>query len=59
MAATFVGGFIFAKIFFRHPNIWPLAFVQALAGFLMAMLFPPWVIHGMRVGPGYYLFHLH
>jgi Type II CAAX prenyl endopeptidase Rce1-like len=59
MAATFVGGFVFAEIFFRHPNIWPLAFVQALAGFLVATLSPPWIIHGMRVGPGYYLFHLH
>jgi Type II CAAX prenyl endopeptidase Rce1-like len=59
MAATFAGGFIFAEIFFRHPNIWPLAFVQAVAGFLIGALSPPWIIHGMRVGPGYFFFHLH
>jgi len=59
MAATFAGGFVFAEIFTRHPNIWPLAFVQAVAGFLIGALSPPWIIHSMRVGPGYFLFHLH
>ncbi|HET9176819.1 MAG TPA: CPBP family glutamic-type intramembrane protease [Terriglobia bacterium] len=58
MAATFAGGIVFAEIFFRHRNIWPLAFVQAVAGFLIGMLAPPWIIHGMRVGPGYFLFHV-
>jgi Type II CAAX prenyl endopeptidase Rce1-like len=59
MVATFTGGVVFAEIFTRHPNIWPLAFVQAVAGFLIGALSPPWLIHGMRVGPGYFLFHLH
>ena len=59
MAATFVGGFVFAEIFVRHPNIWPLAFVQAVAGFLIGALSPPLIIHNMRVGPGYFFFHLH
>jgi len=58
MPATFVGGIIFAEIFFHHPNIWPLALVQAVAGFFIGMLAPPWMIHGMRVGPGYFFFHL-
>jgi hypothetical protein len=59
MVATFAGGFVFAEIFTRHPNIWPLAFVQALAGFLIGALSPQWIIHGMRVGPGYFFFHIH
>jgi hypothetical protein len=59
MAATFAGGFVFAEIFARHSNIWPLAFVQAVAGFLIGALSPPWIIHSMRVGPGYFFFHLH
>jgi len=59
MGATFAGGFVFAEIFFRHPNIWPLAFVQAVAGFLIGALSPPALIHSMRVGPGYFFFHLH
>jgi Type II CAAX prenyl endopeptidase Rce1-like len=58
MVATFVGGVVFAEIFKRHPNIWPLAFVQAVSGFLLGALSPPWVIHGMRVGPGYFFYHL-
>ena len=58
MAATFAGGFVFAEIFTRHPNIWPLAFVQAVAGFLIGALSPAWIIHGMRVGPGYFFYHL-
>jgi hypothetical protein len=59
MAATLVGGIIFAEIYFHHPNIWPLAFVQAVAGFLIGLLTPPWIIHGMRVGPGYLMFYIH
>jgi Type II CAAX prenyl endopeptidase Rce1-like len=58
MVATFAGGFVFAEIFIRHPNIWPLAFVQAVAGFLIGTLLPSWIIHSMRVGPGYFFFHL-
>ncbi|MCL5671592.1 MAG: hypothetical protein M1423_09920, partial [Acidobacteria bacterium] len=59
MVATFAGGFVFAEIFVRHPNIWPLAFVQAVAGFLIGALSPPWIIHNMRVGPGYFFYHVH
>ncbi|HET7214490.1 MAG TPA: CPBP family glutamic-type intramembrane protease [Terriglobia bacterium] len=59
MVATFAGGVVFAEIFTRHPNIWPLAIVQAVAGFLIGALSPPWIIHSMRVGPGYFFFHLH
>jgi Type II CAAX prenyl endopeptidase Rce1-like len=59
MVATFVGGFVFAEIFFRHPNIWPLAFLQAVAGFLMGVLSPPALIHNMRVGPGYFFYVKH
>jgi hypothetical protein len=58
MAATFAGGIVFAEIFVRHPSIWPLACVQAVAGFLIGGLSPEWIIHSMRVGPGYFL-HLH
>lgn len=59
MVATFVGGVVFAEVFIRHPNIWPLAFVQATAGFLIGGLSPEWIIHSMRVGPGYFFYHVH
>ncbi len=57
MVATFVGGFVFAEVFARHSNIWPLALVQAVAGFLIAGLSPATLVHNMRVGPGYYTYH--
>ncbi len=56
MGATAVGGFIFAEVFRRHPNIWPLALAQAVGGFLIAALTPAAVIHNMRVGPGYFFY---
>ena len=59
LVATFVGGFVLAEVFARHPNIWPLAIVQAVAGVLIGVLPPQWIIHGMRVGPGYFFYHLH
>lgn len=59
MVATALGGFVFAEIFARHRNIWPLALAQAVGGFLMAAVSPPSLMHHMRVGPGYFLFGLH
>lgn len=59
MVATFVGGIVFAEVFVRYRNIWPLAFVQATAGFLIGGLSPEWIIHSMRVGPGYFFYHVH
>ncbi len=58
MAATTVGGFVFAEVFARHRNIWPLALAQAAGGFLIAALSPDSLIHNMRVGPGYYFYGL-
>lgn len=59
MAATTIAGFVFAETFARHRNIWPLALAQAVGGFLVAALIPAALIHNMRVGPGYFFWHLH
>jgi len=59
MIATTLGGFIFAELFARHRNIWPIAITQAVAGFLIAGAFPLSITHNMRVGPGYYFFRPH
>lgn len=59
MAATGAGGFLLAKVYARHPNIWPLALAQAVGGFLIAALTPAALIHNMRVGPGYFFYGLH
>lgn len=56
--ATTVAGFIFAEVFARHRNIWPLALAQAVGGILVAALAPPALIHNMRVGPGYFFWGL-
>ncbi len=58
MAVTTLGGFLLAEIYARHRNIWPLAFVQAAGGVLIAALAPPSLIHNMRVGPGYFFYRL-
>jgi len=54
--ATFVAGFIFAEVFARHRNIWPLALAQAVGGLLLAAVAPDALIHHMRVGPGYFYY---
>ena len=55
---TTLGGFLLAEVFARHRNIWPLALAHATGGFLVAALSPAWLIHNMRVGPGYFLYGL-
>jgi len=56
MIATTVGGFLFAEVFARHRNIWPIALTQAVAGYLIIAIVPLAITHNMRVGPGYYFF---
>jgi hypothetical protein len=58
MVATTVAGFVFAEIFTRHRNIWPLALAQAVGGLLLAAVSPATLIHNMRVGPGYLFYGL-
>ncbi len=53
MIVTLIVGFIFAEIFARHRNIWPLALAQAVGGLLLAAVAPDALVHHMRVGPGY------
>lgn len=54
MIATTLAGWIFAEVFSRHANIWPLALTQAVGGILLRSVMPPDLIHNMRVGPGYF-----
>lgn len=56
MVATLVAGFIFAEVFARYRNIWPLALAQAVGGLLLAAVSPAALIHHMRVGPGYFFY---
>jgi len=56
MIATLVAGIVFAEVFARYRNIWPLAFAQAVGGLLLAAVAPDVLIHHMRVGPGYFFY---
>jgi hypothetical protein len=58
MIATTVAGFVFAEIFARHRNIWPIALAQAVGGLLLAAVSPASLMHNMRVGPGYLFYGL-
>jgi hypothetical protein len=56
MIATFIAGTVFAEVFARYRNIWPLALAQAVGGLLLAAVAPDALIHHMRVGPGYFFY---
>lgn len=58
MVATTLAGFVFAEVFARHRNIWPLALAQAVGGLLLAAVSPASLMHNMRVGPGYLFYGL-
>jgi hypothetical protein len=55
---TFVGGVAMAWLFATERNILPLAVGQAILGALVWWAFPIAWHHSMRVGPGYWTFHL-
>jgi hypothetical protein len=55
---TFIGGATLCWLFARERNIIPLAIGQAILGALLWWAFPLAWSHAMRVGPGYYAFHL-
>jgi Type II CAAX prenyl endopeptidase Rce1-like len=56
---TFIGGSVFCWLFARERNIIPLTIGQAILGSLVWWAFPLAWHHSMRVGPGFYAFHLH
>lgn len=55
---TFVAGAMTAWMFVSQRNILPLTCGQAILGALTWWAFPIAWHHGMRVGPGYYTFHV-
>jgi hypothetical protein len=58
VALTLVGGVGMAWLFAKERNILPLVLGQALLGALVWWAFPLAWHHSMRVGPGYYTFHM-
>jgi membrane protease YdiL (CAAX protease family) len=52
--ATFVGGFIWAYVYQRAPNLLALAFSHALMSMLLACSIPASAINSLRVGIKYF-----
>jgi membrane protease YdiL (CAAX protease family) len=55
---SFIGGLLFCELFRRHRNIFPLGLVHATLGLTIAASLPDRLLHHMRVGLGYLLYHL-
>jgi hypothetical protein len=55
---TLVGGAAMSWLFARERNVLPLALGQAVLGALVWWAFPVVWHHSMRVGPGFWAFHL-
>jgi hypothetical protein len=56
---TFVGGFLMSWLFAKERNILTLSVWQGIIGTMVWWTFPVAWHHAMRVGPGFYRFHLH
>jgi len=53
--ATFVGGILWAAVYQRIPNLFALALSHSFMTTVMVWTLPQSVLHGMRVGYGYFL----
>ncbi|HEV3219585.1 MAG TPA: CPBP family intramembrane glutamic endopeptidase [Candidatus Acidoferrales bacterium] len=56
--ATFVAGLAMSWLFARERNILPITLWHVVLGMTLNWAFPIAWHHAMRVGPGYYTFHL-
>jgi hypothetical protein len=54
---SFAGGWFFCEMFRRYRNIYPLGAAHAILGLTIAASFSNNLLHGMRVGFGYLVFH--
>jgi len=54
---SFMGAIFFCEMFRRYRNILPLGLVHAALGLTIASSFPDHVLHHMRVGIGYLMYH--
>jgi membrane protease YdiL (CAAX protease family) len=54
---TLVGGLFFCEMFRRQRSIFPLGIAHAILGLTVAASFSNGILHHMRVGIGYLMFH--
>jgi len=56
-ALGFVGGLLFCELFRRYRALVPIGLAHALLGLTIAASFPDSLLHHMRVGIGYLIYH--
>jgi hypothetical protein len=54
MGVTLLTGYICARIYSRHKNLWFLGVAHATVGFLLFLVVPDSVSHHLVVGPGWF-----
>lgn len=52
--ATFSAGLVWAFVYQRAPNLPALALSHSIMTVAVVWALPPWMLHGLRVGIGYY-----
>ncbi len=52
--ATFVGGFVWAAVYQRAPNIFALALSHSLMTWVFISTTPAWALHHLRIGFSYF-----
>ncbi|HXY15688.1 MAG TPA: CPBP family intramembrane glutamic endopeptidase [Terriglobales bacterium] len=55
---SLLGGMFFCEMFRSYRNIYPLGIVHAALGLTIAATLPDQVLHHMRVGIGYLMYHV-
>ena len=56
-ALSFLGALFFCEMFRRYRNIFPLGLVHAALGLTIAASLPDSILHHMRVGIGFLVYH--
>jgi len=54
---SFLGSLLFCEMFRRYRNLYPIGVIHALLGLTIAASLPDSLLHHMRVGIGYLLYH--
>lgn len=54
MIVTLTTGYVCARIYLRHKNLWFLGLAHATIGFLLFLVVPDSVSHHLVVGPGWF-----
>jgi Type II CAAX prenyl endopeptidase Rce1-like len=54
MLVTLLAGYICARVYLRHKNLYFLGFAHATVGFLLFLVVPDSISHHLVVGPGWF-----